>query len=585
MTNFGAKKDELVAHYRFALEQALAKAKFLNTTDMAVVTALTLFLIVVRRYDESRFCWALTGLVVRIAQGMGLHRDGSKLEGLSPLEVELRRRIWWAILILDYRSSEEMGSEPAISDGSFDTQMPTSLNDADISISSTSTPPAREGRSDCAVPLVNYEIARISREFLGAASASTSGNSKISEATLVEREQMLIDVYQRVEYKFLKHVVDESDPLYWVAAMIARIIMAKMCLVLYQPMLFPGSAHKLSEEIRERIFIAALEIVEYNYKLNTDPRCKQYRWLFATYTNWHAIAYALVEICRRPWTALVERAWEAVSRYDQDPLENIKNSDHIAVFLPLRKLFLRARKHRALEIARLKANPEEARRLDWAERMNPAQARFGPVPGAENVMEQVRERWRTLTRQDGTSPMPFVQRNRTPVSPFNANQEEPVQQSGPHLQVPQHTVQGRGTSEVPLSMEISREAVDLVDEVISQPSVTMVDFWPLQMMAGGNPQTTNPAPIGAQTQIHHQHQVPAHTQPIHGAIPAQQHAMPTEMDDNPPPFLWNGYSLTNEPNVKLQQGILEDTDMLGDGFDWQDWSQSIRGLEMGSAHP
>ncbi|KAI9172209.1 putative transcriptional regulatory protein [Paramyrothecium foliicola] len=579
-TNFGANKDDLVAHYRFALEQALAKAKFLNTADLAVLTALTLFLTVVRRYDESRFSWALTGLVVRIAQGMGLQRDGAKLGGLSPLEIEMRRRIWWAILVLDYRSSEEIGSDPAISPGSFDTQIPTNLNDADIGPTSTEIPAAREGRSDCAVPLVTYEICDISRQFLNAASAGSSGGPSLGDASIADREQMLISVYQRIEHKFLKHVVDESDPLYWVAAMIARIIMAKMCLVIYQPMLFPGSGHDLSEEIRERIFVAAIEIVEYNHKLNTDPRCKQYRWLFATYTNWHAIAYALVEICRRPWTALIERAWDTVKSYDRDPTEYAKNSDHVAVFLPMRKLFIRARKHRAAEIARLKANPEEARRLDFSERMNPASARFGPVPGTENTMEIMRQRWRALTRPDGTSPLSFGQRNRTPVPPFSGD-ADPLPQPAAHLQVPNSSVRVPVSGEGALPMDLSSQAIDLVNNVISQPAVTMADFWPLQMMSAGTSSAVSPGMTPSQVPAQHPLQAQGHIQPLSGAVLHHQ-AMQMPGDEDPAAYMWSGYP-SADANAGFDAGAFEDTDMLGENFDWQDWSQSIRGLEMGSA--
>jgi hypothetical protein len=583
-TNFNQKKDDLVSKYRFALEQSLAKAKFLNTSDLAVLTALILFLTVVRRYDRSRFTWSLTGLVVRIAQGMGLHRDGSKLKGLSALEVEMRRRTWWAILSLDYQSSEEMGSDPTITPGSFDTEMPGNINDADIGPHSIEIPPSREGRSDCAVPLIKYEICTISREFITA--AANSNGSGLNEATIDEREKMLIQVYSRLESKFVKHVVDEADPLYWVAAMIARIIMAKMCLVIYQPMLFPGSGHDLSEKIRDRIFVAAIEIVEYNYKLNSDPRCKQFRWLFATYTNWHAIAYALVEICRRQWTALIERAWESVANYDRDSIEYAKNSDHVAVFLPMRRLFVRARKHRIAEIARLKAQPDEARRLDFAERMNPTQARFGLVPGTENTMELVREKWWSLVRPDNTSPAPFSQHIRTPVTPFADLPAGDVSRQPPatHLQVPQQVPgQLMSNGNTPQAMDMATAAVDLVDEVISQPNVTMADFWPLQMMAGAGPGSAIPdggmmgVPQGAPMRSPHLVQGP------NGAVLHQQQQMGAlPPDDNPPPFLWNEYPV-QIADLKGPQAYIEDTDMLGENFDWQDWSQSIRGLEMGSA--
>jgi hypothetical protein len=46
--------------------------------------------------------------VLRIAQGMGLHRDGT-LFSLDPISIEIRRRIWWHIIWLDVRISIQTG--------------------------------------------------------------------------------------------------------------------------------------------------------------------------------------------------------------------------------------------------------------------------------------------------------------------------------------------------------------------------------------------------------------------------------------------------------------------------------------------
>lgn len=560
-TNFGVNKDDMLAQYRFAVEQSLAKANFLDTSDIAVLQAFTIFLIVVRRHDESRFCWALTGLVIRIAQGMGLHRDGTHLK-LRPFETEIRRRVWWAILVLDLRSAEELGTDMTISERSYDTLKPSNINDSDISPESTEFPTPREGRSDSAVSIVRCEICALSRRLVAAASAMSSLCPTADQTSIAERERMLIEVYQRVEHKFLQHVLDEQDPLYWVAAMIARVIVAKMCLVIYQPMLFSGSEFELSNEIRQRIYVAAIEVIEYNHKLNTDPRCKQYRWLFKTYTNWHAIAYTLIETCRRPWTALVERGWEAVTGYDIDPLELAKKADHAAVFLPLRKLFTRARKHRESELARLKANQDEARRLDFAERMNPAQARFGPVPGAENVMEQMREKWWSLVRSEGSSPAPY----------------SITRQSGPSQEAPASTTaSGSDTlkplGNIPVQLNLSSAAMDYMDELMAQPNPNMAEFWRIDNLAhhGGNLGAPGPMPAP---------QMPVQNTMAQDALRQQALTLQTQppKDDNLPPYLWS--DPFTGMNTKFDG--TEDTDMLGDDFDWQDWSQSIRGLEMES---
>ena len=569
-TNFGSAKDKLLSQYRFAVEQSLARADYLNTSDIAVLQAFVLFLIVVRRHDDSRFCWTLTSLVIRIAQGMGLHRDGSHF-GFTPFETEMRRRLWWGIMTLDLRSAEELGTDMTINDRAYDTKIPLNINDTDIGPASTDFPEARVGRGDCAVATVRYEICSMARRIHTATSATASMCPRADDTTAAEKEQMLIEVYQKIEHKFLRHVVDETDPLYWVVAMIARVIMAKTCLVIYHPLMFPGSEEQLSNEVRQRLFVAAIEIIECNYKLSTDPRCKQYRWLFQTYTMWHAISYVLLEACRRPWTALVERAWQGVNGYEADPIELAKKADHAAVFLPLRKLFARARKRRELELNRLRANPEEARRLDFAERMNPEAARFGPVPGAENAMDQARENWRLLIKPEGVNPTPFMNSDPTSGAFKNtaANEGSQASTDAGNTTVPLSTGDTTTTNDV-------NYAIDFVNVLMNQNNVMMQDFWSLS-------EPDKSRGMGVDRLIPNQ--------PMPEDLQAQQEAMRQQAllmqmqppkDENMPSQLWSDPFAMD---TKFDDLLGDDTDMLGDDFNWQDWSQSIRGLEMESNPP
>ena len=98
-------KDIALKRYRFGVEQALAKADFLGTLELQVVQAFILFLVCVRRHDHTRFVWTLTGTVIRLAQSLGIHRDGSNFN-LAPYETEIRRRIWWQVCTLGKNTSE-----------------------------------------------------------------------------------------------------------------------------------------------------------------------------------------------------------------------------------------------------------------------------------------------------------------------------------------------------------------------------------------------------------------------------------------------------------------------------------------------
>ena len=51
-----------------------------------------------RQNQNAHALWILTGVALRIGQRMGLHVDGATL-GLPVFEAEMRRRIWWQIML------------------------------------------------------------------------------------------------------------------------------------------------------------------------------------------------------------------------------------------------------------------------------------------------------------------------------------------------------------------------------------------------------------------------------------------------------------------------------------------------------
>ncbi|KAL5330518.1 hypothetical protein ACEPPN_000035 [Leptodophora sp. 'Broadleaf-Isolate-01'] len=91
--DLGCERKAAYDRYRFGVEQALARAHFLDTSDLTTLQAFVLYLAVVRCEDDTRVGWALMRSAIGVAQSMGLHRDGNIFK-LSPFDVEMRRRLW-----------------------------------------------------------------------------------------------------------------------------------------------------------------------------------------------------------------------------------------------------------------------------------------------------------------------------------------------------------------------------------------------------------------------------------------------------------------------------------------------------------
>lgn len=153
----GISLEQALAKYRFALEQALARADLLNTQSIILLQATVLFLWALRSEDNSRTAWSLTALVFHIARAMGLHRDGTAF-GLNPFETELRRRLWYHICLLDNRSSENNGCDPIVpGEFAFDTRLPLHINDSDLTPDMTTPPPERDETCDMTFCLMRCE--------------------------------------------------------------------------------------------------------------------------------------------------------------------------------------------------------------------------------------------------------------------------------------------------------------------------------------------------------------------------------------------------------------------------------------------
>lgn len=90
---------------------------------------------------------------------MGLHHDGEQL-GLSVFDAEMRRRIWWQIVVIDSAYATSSGLNHGILPHHWDTKEPSNLNDSDLYPAMTSIH-LRPGPTEMIFCLVVFRLARI----------------------------------------------------------------------------------------------------------------------------------------------------------------------------------------------------------------------------------------------------------------------------------------------------------------------------------------------------------------------------------------------------------------------------------------
>ncbi|KAM0549551.1 hypothetical protein ACHAPJ_009367 [Fusarium lateritium] len=162
MSMLGLRKDEAIQRFTKGLKTALNKVNFLRNYDMVVLQALVLYMISLQGRSNHDAVWVLSGAVIRIAHKLGVHRDGETL-GLTPFDTEVRRRVWWQILILDSMYATTSGMKPTILPSVSDTKIPTNINDADFSPDSTVIQP-REGPTEMVFLMVVCQVIQFIRD-------------------------------------------------------------------------------------------------------------------------------------------------------------------------------------------------------------------------------------------------------------------------------------------------------------------------------------------------------------------------------------------------------------------------------------
>jgi hypothetical protein len=418
----GFDKEAGLKKYRFAFEQSLARANFLSTQETELLLSTALFLTCARRSDDTRYVWTMAGLLIRLATALGIHRDGSHF-GLSPYDTEMRRRLWWQICNLDVRTSEDHGINPSTVESTFDTKFPSNINDEDIDPSTTEMPKEHEGWTELTFDLIRYSVVTTVRRLSYAPAGPGPCQSKSAKLTVEDKEHIIEELHQFLERKYLIYC-DLSVPLNWVAATVTRLIMAKMWLVVHHPLLRPDRGAGLPKQTLDRLFLTSLEVIEFSRLLETENATRKWGWLFATYQQWHAMAYLLSQLTIRTKGPEVERAWAVVDVVFQEWHTGDPTTKKGMLWKPLRKMMVRARAARNEEMKKRNRFPLDGSLGPAVVSPNTVMQTVGVMPGLSPDANPL----------DYTNMLPFVQ-SPTPTVYMNGNTHQGLNGHNPTQQL------------------------------------------------------------------------------------------------------------------------------------------------------
>ncbi|KAM0300277.1 hypothetical protein HYE67_010532 [Fusarium culmorum] len=326
--NFNTPKEQLLQRYQFGTEQALARVNFLSSKDITVLQALAMYLSLLPNIGAQDKVFPLTGLVLRLAKGAGLHREDDS-DQHNQLQREIRRRLWWQICFVDSASRRPDASDLSVTPASFSTGLPTNINDIDIDSSTSQMPDPNQGSTGVTLCLIRCEL-----WYLTQAIRADRTNSLETKLGLFNA------LKQKVENTYFQHLQPNKPWDSFIRTM-AKLFFAKVELVIRRR---PKDQQPTDELLRPSI-----EVIRCVQLLKSESSWEKWRWQLQGQMPWHAIGVFLRQVSHCSWTQELEDAWSATVSLKETATKDMKTG---YMWKSLMKLYAEAEKHREEELKR-----------------------------------------------------------------------------------------------------------------------------------------------------------------------------------------------------------------------------------------
>ncbi|KAK4507397.1 hypothetical protein PRZ48_001132 [Zasmidium cellare] len=343
---FRFSRNDLLQLYRRHVDVALAQADLINTSDLATLQAFVLYTASARITDRSRRAWTMTGLVVRIAHGIGLHRE---IANDSPYMKEIKRRLWHQIRVLDAFSAVDRGTELLVQMSTSDTPLPSNVNDSEFNESTESIQNREEGLSDMTFNLMAHWATTLTMKLLTPEESGAKGQ------TWQQRLDSSLNLGKQLRERYLQYC-DLSIPFHRFLYTVGNSMAASSVLRAVRPM------QKHVSSVPPRVdspFVLQLAVnsLRESEATHQDPETEGWRWIF--WVQWHALAVALAGLCSIRDNELANTAWQYVDKAYERHARHVADSRSGMLWKPIEKLYKKASAFRDGPTSTRKPSPRQ----------------------------------------------------------------------------------------------------------------------------------------------------------------------------------------------------------------------------------
>ncbi|KAE8140626.1 hypothetical protein BDV38DRAFT_280119 [Aspergillus pseudotamarii] len=312
----GQEKAVLLSRYRRGCEIALDKANYLMSCNIGVLQAYTLYLVAIGPYVDPCELWNLTGIAKRNAQRLGLQQE-VPAAGLTPFEVEMRRRLWSQIVMHDTISAQNAGFH--WSDIDCNIIAPSNVNDVDLSLSMKHSPAQRAGATDMIFCNLRHKVMKFMGQVNGgqrpwALAAGEKWTSATDQLYRMEREKAVAEMEEELELEFLRYC-DMLKPVHFLTVIVARLSLCKLRYAILAPCQHGKNGSDCTGKDRDAMFTAALKVLEYENNASSQPSIQCFLWHTHQHFTWSCLIDILEILKTQPRNEQVDKAWEQIHMF------------------------------------------------------------------------------------------------------------------------------------------------------------------------------------------------------------------------------------------------------------------------------
>lgn len=255
----------------------------------------------------------MLGVAIRIGQRMGLHSEAA-LAKCTPLEAEMRRRLWWSLILYDTRMAEMSDFKTAMLTPIWDCRVPLNVNDFDLQPEMKDPPQVQGFSTEALYMVIRSEVGDFLRncafqiDFIAPPLKALAKD--VQNGPIPDGGEM-VTIERIIEDKYLQFC-NPDNPLHYMTIWSIRAFLTRSRLLEHYST-FARSSAVLTDDRRDAAMSYALKMLKCDTKLQTSSLIKGFQWFNNFTFPFLAYLHLAQDLKRRPLIAHADEVWNAMS--------------------------------------------------------------------------------------------------------------------------------------------------------------------------------------------------------------------------------------------------------------------------------